>query len=60
MLKGSGFILYMEAMSGYNENRSLQFVNSWKDRRVMINGISFQINEEIISLAIGLSMKGKK
>ena len=35
-------------------------MNGWNDRRVNINGISFQFNEEIISLTIGLSMKVKK
>ena len=60
MLKEGGFIPYMEAMVAYDENCSTQFVNGRNDRRVTINGISFQVNEEIIALATGFSMKGKK
>ena len=59
MLEG-GLIMFMEALNGYDENCSLQFVNSWEDRRVMINGISFHISEEVISLAMRLDMRGRK
>ena len=60
MLKEGGFILFMEALNGYDKNCSLQFVNSWEDRRVTINGISFHISEKFISLATGLAMRGRK
>ena len=60
MLKEGGFIPFMQSMKGYDENCSLQFVNGWSDRRVTINGITFQVNEEVIAMAIGLSAKGRK
>ena len=60
MLKEGGFLPYMQSMEGYDENFSLQFVSRWNDRRVTINGITFQVNEEVIAMAIGLSSKGRK
>ena len=47
-------------MVGCDENCALQFVNGWNDRKVTINGITFQVNEEVIAMANGLSLKGKK
>jgi hypothetical protein len=41
MLKEGGFIPYMQAMAGYDENYLQQFVASWKDRCMTINGITF-------------------
>ena len=60
MLKEGGFIPYMQSIVGYDENCALQFVNGWNDRKVTINGITFQVNEEVIAMAAGLSLKGKK
>lgn len=60
MLKEGGFIPFMEVLNGYGESCSLQFVNSWEDRRVTINGILFRISEEVISLAMRLTMRGRK
>ena len=60
ILKEGGFIPFMEAIEGHDENFSLQFANGWSDRMVTINGITFQVNEEVIAMATGLSTKGKK
>ena len=60
LLKEGGFFPYMQAMAGYDENCGLQFVNEWNDRKVTINGITFQVNEEVIAMATSLSMRGKK
>lgn len=35
-------------------------MNSWDDRRVMMNGITFQVSKEVISMVTGLAMKGRK
>ena len=51
---------YMQSMVGYDKNCALQFINGWNDHKVTINGITFQVNEEVISMATSLSMKGKK
>lgn len=41
MLNEGALVLFMEAMNGYDESCSLQFVNSWEDKRVTTNGITF-------------------
>ena len=60
MLKEGGFIPLMEALNGFDENYSQLFFNSREDRKVTVNGITFQILVEIISLVMGLVMKGRK
>ena len=60
IFKEGVFLPYMQSMEGYDENCSLQFVNKWNDRRVTINEITFQVNEEVIAMATGLLSKGKK
>ena len=60
MLKEGGFIPYMQSMAGYDANCALQIVNRWNDRRFTINGITFQVNEEVIYMATILLSKGKK
>lgn len=60
ILKEGGFVPYMQAMAGYDENCSQQFIATQKDRQVTINDISFQMNEESIAMVTGLNMKGKK
>ena len=50
----------MQSMARYDKNCTLQFVNGWNDCKVTINEITFQVNEEVIAMATGLSMKGKK
>ena len=47
-------------MAGYDKNCALQFVNRWNDHKVTINGITFQVNEDVIAMATRLPMKGKK
>ena len=60
LLKEGGFLPYMMSMAGYDENCALQFVNSWNERKATINGITFQVSEEVIAMATGLNTKGKK
>lgn len=55
-----GIDKFMESMKGNDERLSRQFVTSWEDRRVTMGGISFEINEEVIAQATGLSMEGRK
>ena len=50
----------MHSMVGYDENYMLQFFNGWNDQKVTINGITFQVIEEVIAMVTSLSMKGKK
>lgn len=55
-----GIDKFMESKKGNDERLSKQFVASWEDRRVTMGGISFEINEEFIAQATGLSMEGRK
>ena len=60
LLKKGGFVSFMEVLNGHDENFSMQFFNSWEDHRVTINGISFHISKEVITLVTGLARKGRK
>ena len=60
MLKEGNFVPFTEALKGKDENYSMKIVNSWEDHEVRINGISFHISEEVISLKTSLAMKGMK
>ena len=40
MLKEGGLVPFMEAMND-DESCSLEFVNFWDNRKVMVNGITF-------------------
>lgn len=60
MLKEGGFVPYMQVVASYDENCSQKFIYSRKDRRVTINGITFQVNEESISMLTGLEISGRK
>lgn len=60
MLDEGSIMPYMEAMTRYDECLSLQFTNSWNERRVTMGGISFEINEDSIAQATGLCSKGQK
>ena len=60
LLKEGGLVSFMEALNGHEENFSMQFVNSWENCRLTLNGISFHILKEAISLRTGLAMRGRK
>lgn len=49
----------LENLVGHDERLSTQFVGLWKDRRVTMCGILFEVNEEVIGKATGLSCDGK-
>lgn len=57
--KEGGISQYMEFMTSHDEGLSRQFVTSWKDRRVTIGSISFDINEEVIARATSLTLDGR-
>lgn len=51
----------MECMKGgHDEKLSKQFISSWNNRKVFVGGIHFQINEEVITKVMGLSVEGRK
>lgn len=55
-----GFVPLLESLVGHDEKMSAHFVGSWRERRVTMGGISFEVNEEVISKVTGLSCDGKK
>lgn len=50
----------MESLVGHDLSLSAQFANSWKDRRVTMGDISFEVNEEVIVQANGMLCTGNK
>lgn len=58
--KEGDIVSFMEAMTGFDENLSMRFVSSWNDRRVVMGDISFEISEDVIAQATGLSTKVRK
>ena len=59
-LHKGGLIPFTECIQGHDERISSQFVETWKDQMVNINGILFEISVEFIASAMDLSMKKKK
>ena len=49
----------MECIEGFVELVSMQIIDSWDNRRVIINKISFRIMVEVIEKVGGLSLEGK-
>lgn len=39
----------LESLVGHDEKMLAQFVGFWKDRRITMGGISFEVNEEVIA-----------
>ena len=52
-------MLSMEEMEKYDEHILMQFINSWTNRKVNINLMSFEIMEELVSRFKKLSLEGK-
>ena len=59
-LQEGGMLLYMEGMVKHGEIISMQFFQTWKDEKVIFNGMSFDISEETIARAGEFYMEGKK
>ena len=54
-----GLLPFIEGMIKHEENISMQCFNSWNDIRVTINGMSFEITEDLITWVSGFPMGGK-
>ena len=48
----------MQYVKDYDEPISMQFVNTWNNMRVIVNGVSFEINEEVIDKVGEFSLDG--
>lgn len=54
-----GLLPFMECIEGYDKHVSLQFVNSWANRKVTINDMAFEMTKELISKVCGLCLEKK-
>lgn len=59
-LEKGGIENYIAKFHGFDPNVTNSMVNSWKDGRVKVNGVSFQITEEIIALVSKILVEGFK
>jgi|APCry4251928382_1046606.scaffolds.fasta_scaffold764419_1 hypothetical protein len=50
----------MEGIVKHDKIILMQFFKTWKDRKVIVNGMGFDIFEETIARAEKFSMEGKK
>lgn len=57
---GGGLLPFINVIEAYNELMSMKLVNSKNNRKVIINAINFDINEEVISQTIGLLLEWNK
>lgn len=59
-LEKGGIASYIAKIYGFDPEVTNCMVNSWKDRRVKVNGVAFQIIEEVISLMSKILTEGFK
>lgn len=59
-LQEGGLLPYMDGMVKHNEVILMKFYQTWKDRKVTVNGMSFEISEENIVRAGDFSLYGNK
>ena len=49
-LEKGGIANYIAKLHGFDLDVTNSMVNSWKDGKVKVNGVSFQITEEVIAI----------
>lgn len=59
-LEKGGVANYFGKLHGFDPEVTNNLVNSWKDDKVKVNGVSFQIIEEVFAKVIGIQMEGFK
>ena len=59
-LETGGISKYIEKLHGYDSKVTNDMVKSLKDGKVMVNGIYFQIIEEVIAVVAEIPMEGIK
>ena len=51
---------FMEGMEKHDKHISMQFFNLWNERKVNINGMVFEITEEVIAGVGGFFRRGQE
>lgn len=59
MVKG-GVAIFFEKLHGFDPKVTNSMVNSWNNGKVKVNGVSFQITEEVVAEVTGIPMEGFK
>ncbi len=59
-LREGRLVSFMQCIEGYDETIPMCFVNLGNNMRVVMNGISFEINKEVINKVGGFSLEGRK
>eukprot|EP01018_Ginkgo_biloba_P035812 Gb_01044 [translate_table: standard] len=54
ILEETGLLLFFNKFSGHSDVITRQFVDSWKNGRVTINGLDIEVNEGLITEVTGL------
>ena len=55
-----GITKYIEKLHGYDPEGTNNMVKMWKDGKVKVNGIYFQITEEVIAAIFDIPMEDIK
>eukprot|EP01018_Ginkgo_biloba_P009172 Gb_23349 [translate_table: standard] len=59
ILEEAGILSFFKKFSGHSESITNQFIESWKDGRVMVSGTEITINEALIADVSGLPNEGE-
>ena len=59
MEKG-GIATYITKLHGFDQEVTNNMVNSWKDGKVKVNGVTFMITEEVVTIVTKILMEGFK
>ena len=60
MLRDAGWFVFFEKITGFNMKVSTEFARRFIGTRVEFDSISFEISEQSIAEATGLSTEGEK
>ena len=59
-LEKGGITKYIAKLHGFDPEFVNNMVNSWKDGKVKVNGVTFMITEEVVATISKISMEGFK
>ena len=59
-LEKGGIAKYITKLHGFDLDVTNSLVNSWKEGKVKVNGVSFQVTEEVVVAVSEISMEGFK
>lgn len=59
-LEKGGIAKFIECIHGFDPKVMNNFIKTWKDGRVKVNGVSFQVTEEVVVMVNDIPMEGIK